>query len=273
MISNWLKNLHLISDNHNDKAKPMEMIITGHSHCFSMGVNPTGELRLEPIQNDVPGVFGVMGAWNGSRDDAYWQFVAKHAKGKYIVISWAGNQHNSGFIFSNEESFDFVLNNNERTPITEGRTMVPKSVLVEHFKASLGGLPRVIDILQKGNPKGILLLETPRPKGDGEFILPFIKASQHFIELAQKLNIEIDSLKISSLSFRLKLWQVIQELVANIAKDANIQYVSVPVEFQSSEGGLKKEFWANDVTHANSLYGKAVVKYLGNTLYNKGAIE
>ncbi len=254
-----------------NKDTKMEMIITGHSHCFCMGVNPSGAMRLEAIQNDVPGVYGVMGAWNGSRDDAYWEFVAKHAKNRCVVISWAGNQHNSGFIFSNEETFDFVLNAKDCNPLMVNKTIIPKRVLVEHFQPSLGGLAKAIAILKKGSPRDIILLETPRPKGDGDFILPFIKSSKHFTDLAAQLGIDIDSLAISSLAFRLKLWKLVQELLVSEAKANGVKYLSMPVALQSDLGGLRKEFWANDVTHANANFGNAVIKHLANTVFKGGA--
>lgn len=267
----WINQKFKTESNQDEKGFKMEMIITGHSHCFCMGVNPSGLLRLEPIQNDGPAVYGVMGAWNGSRDEVYWKFVAKHAKDRCIIISWAGNQHNSGFIFSNEESFDFVLNRKDHNPLAEGKTIIPKSVLVEHFKPTLGGLAKVIEILKKGEPSKIILLETPRPKGDGNFILPFIKSSQHFIDLAEKHGLKVDLLAISTLGFRLKLWQLIQELLANVANDHSVEYVSVPAELKTAEGGMKKEFWANDVTHANTNYGIAVIRHLGNIVFINGA--
>lgn len=251
----------------------MAIIITGYSHCFCMGINPSGELRLEPIRSETSEVYGVMGGWNGSRDDIYWEFVAKHAKGKSIIISWAGNQHNSGFIFSNEESFDFVLNNHDFSDLADDKTILPKSVLIEHFKPSLGGLPKVIEILKKGMPREILILETPRPKGDGEFIIPFIKSSQHFTDLANKSNIDIESLEISSLRFRLKLWQLIQEMVAKIAKASNVKYVPIPSDFYDKNGGVKREYWANDVTHTNSDYGNKIIKYLGSIVSPAGGAK
>jgi hypothetical protein len=266
----WINEKFKTESNQGKKVLKMEMIITGHSHCFCMGVNPSGLLRLEPIQNDGPAVYGVMGAWNGSRDVVYWKFVAKHAKDRCIIVSWAGNQHNSGFIFSDEESFDFVLNHKNHNPLVEGKTIIPKSVLVEHFKPTLGELAKVIEILKKGEPSKIILLETPRPKGDSDFILPFIKSSQYFTDSAKKLGIKVDLLAISTLSFRLKLWQLIQELLANVATDNGVEYVSIPVELQTADGGLKKEFWANDVTHANAVYGTAVIRHLGNIVFRNG---
>lgn len=248
----------------------MAMIITGYSHCFCMGINPSGEQRFERIHSETSEVYGVMGAWNGSRDDVYWEFVAQHAEGKSIIISWAGNQHNSGFIFSNEELFDFVLNNDDFSDLAEDKTVVPKSALVEHFKPSLGGLPKVIEILKKGKPREIIILETPRPKGDGKFIIPFIKSSQHFTDLATKSKIDIDSLEISSLRFRLKLWQLIQQMVAKIAKNSNVKFVPIPSDFYDGNGGVKREYWANDVTHTNTNYGKKVIKYLGSIVSPAG---
>jgi hypothetical protein len=272
MIKKLIKKFQISSDEYVEKVDKMEIIITGHSHCFCMGVTPTGELRFERIENDVPGVFGVMGGWDGSRNDAYWEFVAKHAQNKRIVILWAGNQHNSGFIFANEETFDFVSNPKDSKSLSNDKTIVPKSVLEQLFKSSLGGLPRVLEILKKGKPHDIILLETPRPKGDGDFILPFIKSSAHFVELATKSGIDIENLSISSLGFRLKLWRVIQSQLADVAMSQDVTYMRIPEQFHTEEGGLKREFWANDVTHANSNYGKAMLKCIADeVLINSGS--
>lgn len=241
----------------------MNLLIAGHSHSFALGVKALGDVRVEKIADDSINVEGLMGGWKGSRDDEYWAKLADNAKGKDIVLLWAGNQHNLGFLFHEEETFDFYLKGHSTNV---DKKLIPFTVVKEHFYRNYKKLHSIIETLKSNDCNSITLVETPPPKGDNESLIPFIKSSDHFLKMAAKAGVDIDNLRLSSSQFRLKLWAVCQHILKEIALQHNIALVNIPAHTIYDDGTLKREYWAEDTTHANNLYGSELLNHIANTL-------
>lgn len=239
----------------------MEFLLAGHSHSFACGVKALGDIRVEPIESSQLPILGLMGGWKGSRTTEYWDALKENAKDKHVVLFWAGNQHNLGFMFKEEETFDFYLKRYGQTE-TKNVAFVPKAVVQEHFSSSFSRVKKILSELQTCDCLSITVVETPPPKGDNDFLLKFIKQSDHFLKLAEKAGINLEKLDVSSPLFRLKLWKVCQDLLKDICNEMNIRFVEVPEEMKAADGTLDKKYWASDITHANSEYGKAIVQYV-----------
>lgn len=238
----------------------MELLIAGHSHSFACGVKALGDIRVEAIEDSDLQIFGLMGGWKGSRTDEYWDALIKNAKDKHVVLFWAGNQHNLGFMFKEEETFDFYLKGFDQT--SRDVKFVPKVVVQEHFSSSLSKVKKVLNELKNCGCSSINVVETPPPKGDDAFLIKFIKESEHFIKLAEKAGINIEQLDVSSSLFRLKLWKVCQELLKDICNEMGVRFIEVPHKMKADDGTLDKKYWANDITHANREYGKNILQHV-----------
>lgn len=241
----------------------MNLLIAGHSHAFALGVKALGDVRVEKIANDIQNIEGLMGGWKGSRDDEYWDKLAENASGKDIVLLWAGNQHNLGFLFQEEETFDFYLKGYNTDT---SKKLIPAVVVKEHFYTNYKKLNSVIEKLKSSDCSSITLVETPPPKGDNQYLIPFIKRSEHFVKMAKKAGVDLDNLQLSSPRFRLKLWATCQQILKDIARQQNIALVSIPAHTVYDDGTLKKEFWAEDTTHANTEYGTELLNHVVNSL-------
>ena len=125
----------------------MEFLLAGHSHSFACGVKALGDIRVEPIESSQLPILGLMGGWKGSRTTEYWDALKENAKDKHVVLFWAGNQHNLGFMFKEEETFDFYLKRYGQTE-TKNVAFVPKAVVQEHFSSSFSRVRKILSELQ-----------------------------------------------------------------------------------------------------------------------------
>ena len=81
----------------------------------------------------------------------------------------------------------------------------------------------------------------------------------HFVEWAKQMG-GVESAAITDPYVRLKLWHVLQDLIAEAATRHGACFIPVPDGLKDKEGFLKPEHWANDVTHANEVYGEIMLR-------------
>ncbi|MGD1039064.1 MAG: hypothetical protein ABR878_18295 [Roseiarcus sp.] len=235
------------------------MILAGHSHINALvGNRFSADVVLQEISAHK-GLLSLDGPW--PRNDAYWEKLIAQANGNRIALVWGGNEHNSCYLFDASYQFDF--RSRHVTKIMNRLQIVAQSTIRKKFwDLSIRDLSRFLANLTKSYPSRIVLLGTPPPKKDNEALKKLLAAEPHFLEWAAQIGGGIDQVKLTAPHIRLKLWYVLQDLLAEEAGKVAGSFVRVPVETQDEEGFLKPEFSAHDVTHANEAYGALMLAKL-----------
>lgn len=240
-----------------------QLIVAGDSHVFSLGTPHTPGLTeavLVPMANDRIEMFAVDGPC--PRNLAYWQEVVRFVEGRAAAISWCGNQHQQFFLFAPSPLFDFVLASRPDLPLDESADLVPESMVREKFWPTVAILSAMIGEIAKNSASRAIVLGTPPPKGDDEKVRGFLAAEPGLVALAAKRGCSVDEVPLTPPLIRLKLWTVIQELMADIAREHGASFLPAPAEAQDETGFLRPEFWVADATHANLLYGQILLDQL-----------
>jgi hypothetical protein len=228
------------------------MIFAGHSHINALVGNRVSADPMLQGNSTHERLLSLDGPW--PRNDAYWEELIAHADSNRIALIWGGNEHNSLYFFETAYQFDF--RSRHVTRILNNLQIVAQSTIRRKFwNASIRDLSDILAKLLKACPSRIVLIGTPPPKKDNEALRNLLAAEPHFLEWAAQIGEGIDSIRITAPHIRLKLWYVLQDLLAEEAGKVAASFVRVPVETQDEEGFLKPEFSAHDITHANDAYG------------------
>lgn len=249
------------------------VILTGHSHVIAFGVPPlpkdkSVERSIEFLSSESVDFYATVERWDGTRSSDYWRHTAEESNGKAVAIFWQGNQYNSDFLFHRGQQFDIALNGAAVKDIIKEFQLVPVSVVKSHLTPAFDGLDDAIEILKDGGVSNIIIIETPPPKSDPAFMIPHLISSKAFNGIAAKYGVEITEESITLASVRQKLWRITQDISLSLAKHHNISYLPLPKDVLESDGTLKSEYWANDVTHANTAYGSRIKKHIADAIKN-----
>ena len=195
-------------------------------------------------------------SWGPGWPETYWPRVAEIAADKTLLVLWGGNAHNWHFLLAPEPLFDFILDDEEANA-----ELVPKALVKELFRHQYDKLPAVLQLL-KSRGAHVVMLGTPAPKSDPEFLAQLI-AKNGEVYLKHQIpqgDLKLEQIHISPLWLRYKMWRVLQDMTREQALAANIEFIPVP-EASLDGMGLRREYWADDCTHANRAYGALAIRH------------
>jgi hypothetical protein len=135
-------------------------------------------------------------------------------------------------------------------------------MVVEHFRPTFTELDSIVTRLKDAGTNAIIIFGTPPAKADLSNIVELLAKSEFFRHVAEQRGIEIDNTKITPSVLRLKLWQVLQDMMREIARKHGAIFLPVPEITRDKDGYLKKEFSANDSSHANIEYGRHAISHI-----------
>jgi hypothetical protein len=240
------------------------LILAGHSHLGALvgtHLASVPGLAEHPVHRNIS-VLG--GDW--PRVGPYWDALVGQARGRLVALIWQGNEHNALYFFEKAFRFDFKSKYISRLIFT--RQIIAQSFVKKRFREiSLLDLEALLSRIAAESPEKIVLVGTPPPKKDNQRLYDLLKQEPYFLEWAKQIGDEKE-VAITEPIIRLKLWHVLQDLVAEIASNIGGVFIPVPDELRDAEGFLKTEYWANDVTHANEAYGEIMIR---NILEKVGA--
>jgi hypothetical protein len=232
------------------------IILAGHSHMAALvGDVPTGDPALLPGAL-FPEISALYGPW--PRDSGYWERLAQLCTGARVAILWEGNHHNVFYLFQSDKPFDFWSKSVAR--IVSGFQLVPQRMVREKFRPSIEQLSCVIELIQKSSPSGVAVIGTPPPKENADELRILLKGDPLFVDLAAQMGRSPEQVKITPAPVRLKLWYLLQEMMADAANKSGAQFIPIPQETIDADGYLRREFWAKDLTHANHEYGQIMAR-------------
>jgi len=161
----------------------------------------------------------------------------------------------------------FTATGLEGEAVAEGAKIVPKAAVSKYFSSRFQELEDAIKSIRVNGGEQIVVVGTPSIKAAGdEYFVPKIRASSNLMAFAKKYGLDLDNLHVTPASVRQKLWTVVQELTAVTAKKCSAEFLPVPDDTLEADGTLKPQYWGDDVTHANSAYGKRVVDHVADYL-------
>jgi hypothetical protein len=234
-----------------------QVLVCGHSHAASiLEASNLQELQAGSEQ-EISVCYSADWTVGPPGDKEYWDFVVELSRGRHVVIVWNGNQHNANFMFQTQPNF--TIGGTTDSSYAQVAVPVPRAMIKDFFKPSFEELSEIIPSLS--NAASITLMNGPAPK-PLTHIQDCIKQEKYFTDIAKSLGVEIDSLVITSDSLRLELWNILAELLANSAKELGANFLSAPAASRDAFGLLLPEYWASDVTHANSKYGMLLIEEL-----------
>lgn len=247
----------------------MRLVGMGHSHVFAIKAAAatyqadlaSERVRVETIRvGDEPHrdyrvrslVGGIGGfAWSA----AMLEEISKAESEADLVFScFGGNAHNILGLVKHPRPYDFVLDDEPERPMAEGAEIVPMA-LIEDALARQGGYPETIWSLRalRQTYKGLLVhCESP----------PQIPSEAHLFKYAGVFKEKFDQFGVAPAELRYKLWRVHSRLIKRECEALGINFIDAPPEMMDAQGFLVEQAWNPDATHANTVYGLAVIRQL-----------
>jgi hypothetical protein len=244
-------------------AAPMRLLVLGQSHVSCIAAALPGcapilaaagveiealvlnQPRYEPHFvgcTDVPRLHPALHA----------DVLAANARADVVVLAIGGTAHCVFGLLEQPQPFDFVLDGD--TPPAAGRDCVPLALVRESLAAtSLYTHQRLLrQHLVALLARPLAQLESPAPPAD----------SAHIHRHPGKYRDLIDERGVAPPALRHKLWRLHSAMVADECRALGIGYVPVPPCTLDAAGFLAPQALAQDPTHANAWYGRAVVEQL-----------
>ena len=236
----------------------VRLVLAGHSHIHALGA--PGHRAGEPPQVvPLPHPQADLAVVTGERDAAYWHALVEASRDRRAALIWAGNQHYAHFTFHEGRPFDFVLAGAPDLPLLAGAAIVPEAMVRATFEPTMAHLRGLLERIHKVSAEPAIVIGTPPPKGDP------VRFSRNLdkllVEMAKAANIgdAIGPDALTAVPVMVKLWRLMQAMLAESARAAGASFASVPPRLVTAEGTLADAHWAGDATHANHAYGKRML--------------
>ncbi len=176
------------------------------------------------------------------------QVVASLSATDIVAVSYAGTFHNILGLLKHELPFDIAPKENYR----DDTTLIPLNAM----RAQLHDLNKnrtLIPNIKAATKASVYHIAPPPPKADEEFIKSRMKRYRGQF---------LDQFGLNPPSLRQKLWALEMNVLEGVCKDWGIGFVHAPSDALDEYGFLCRDFYGSDATHANSAYGKLVLRQL-----------
>lgn len=186
--------------NAKDGAVSGNIIIAGDSHIRSFGVplkSVDKSYYLTNLPHLGPNVFGLAGEWPRNFEK-YWDEIQARANGNVVAVSWHGNYHLMNFLFAPSPLFDVVVSDGPDLPLNEAVDIVPEQVIRTSLSRYHGDFVRRVEALSLVAGE-LVVLGTPPPKEDNEFVRERLKNEPAFVDWAAKMGLDAEKAPLSLL--------------------------------------------------------------------------
>jgi hypothetical protein len=258
-------------------SKP-EFIIAGHSHIVAMGAPQAyaGPASLTPVEACSHGYF-LMERWHrmgGARGASYWDALVKHSEGRAAVLVYFGNQHFSNFLLARMPLFDFVDPMDPGHELYSGAVVVPRRMVKALPILMPGGLRGLILRLRAGGCRYVIVTGTPPVREDFGDEMDNIRKNELWRASATKLGVDIATCGFTPAPIMQRLWGVLQEMLADVARETGTRFLPVPNEAIDVNGYLEAKYRGPlaNFTHANDAYGRLMLEHIVRAV-SEGATE
>ena len=250
-------------------ASPMaapgpEFLLAGDSNYFALGAPVKYQGARGLIAGTVHGRRGhyVMEENSADRSPAYWDLVAESSRGRDLILSWRGNQHITWFLFEPQPLFDFIepaVRNG--AALRDGAVVVPRRLLKAFFQPSFEPLAVLLGNARQNGAESVTVVGTPPPRSDLALFEKLIRPSPFWRQMAQGCGLDLDTAQLTRPLLLLKLWAVLQEMLAETAVRGGARFVPVPDSLRDPDGFLPGMYGLDtDFTHANEAFGSRMMQ-------------
>jgi hypothetical protein len=183
--------------------------------------------------------------------EAFLKLIANLGPQDLVVSMIGGNQHAVYSTVQHPQRFDFFSLDVEAFD-DGGAEFIPYRAIEDIFERGLrAGDGRSLKAIRSATVARVIHILPPPPKGDNEHI------AQNHESLFAK---DLPQNGVSSPELRLKFWKLQTRVLMRICQELGIELVSPPTRGVDEAGFLRPEFYANDATHANWLYGERILR-------------
>jgi len=234
-----------------------ETILAGHSHAMAMGlpvVARDAPTQLVPI---VARRKGLVGGW--PRAAGYWDTLEREARDRTVILSWQGTEYLARFLVAPSPLFDFVPRARPQSALIADAQLVPESMVRALFMPGFAEASTVMSRVA-GAARALFVPAPPPPKDDDDLIRRRVLMEDGFKRRLDQLGVSPETVVFSPPSLRLKLWELTQDLLREAAERAGAVYLPCPHEARDEHGLLRREYWNEDITHANRAFGNLMLQ-------------
>ncbi|QNM83795.1 hypothetical protein H8M03_05600 [Sphingomonas sabuli] len=238
-------------------AKPRTIILVGDSHASAVQraiAKRTGKGYAVPLT-----AYRFQKAKRGQTlgdvavDDLL-ERIAALGPDDVVISMIGGNQHAVFGSVQHPRRFDFFLPDDEAKHPAADAEIIPFRVLTDQFMTSLRTRDaKLLKAIREATKATIVHILPPPPKGDNAFIASYHEA--HFADQG------IGNLGVSDPQLRLKFWLLQNRMVTKLCQSLGITVLGPPR--QTVDGGfLRRQYYADDVTHGNWHYGERILRQI-----------
>lgn len=219
----------------------MSLVFFGDSHAHAL-------IRAMAKQGDYEGITSVdvrrtEGAANSKNIP---ENLAENYPADAVFCGLGGTEHNLLGLIESSQPFDFLGSADDtllpdRRPVPNG---IVRSALASRTRSAFGRMQAVRE--QYNCP--VTYVAPPPPVAHIEDTANLPRAFVPHLEKG-----------IAPATVRRKLYQVQIDLLQEHCRSIGVQFMAAPDEACDSCGYLLREFWDNDPTHGNYMYGAAVI--------------
>lgn len=184
--------------------------------------------------------------------EAFLTRVQRLGPGDVVLSMIGGNQHAVLSTIQHPQPFDFFTPDHDEPP-TGDVEIIPFRALANVFSTGLRrGDGTALQALRKATQARVVHIIPPPPKADNAFI------EKHHETLFATAGIA--SRGVSSPSLRLKFWKLQTRILRRMCNKLGIEVLMPPALTIEAPGFLRHEYYAEDATHANWLYGERLIR-------------
>lgn len=182
------------------------------------------------------------------------QLISKLDSDDLVFSTMGGNLFQIFGLIQHSIAFDMFEPNNP-IGISEDAVSIPYQVIWDIFESFLREKDGSRFLQIRSTAKcPVFHIAPPPPKKDTAHLL-----QHHDSYFVRNGLIEKG---ISSPSLRLKIWKLELQVLRQLCDEFRIRFVETPSSCLSEDGFLHKDYYANDATHGNTLYGSLILQHI-----------
>ena len=180
------------------------------------------------------------------------ELCTKLAPDDLAISMIGGNQHAVHALLQHPQPFDVCKRDGDLTDRVEGAEIIPRAQLKAAFEFWLAKDIQRITLMAKACPCPMIHLAAPPPKLAKAVTMKRIE--KHFRAQGQ------DHHNLAPEPMRQRIWELQNDVLRQALEQRGIRYAPPPAKSMTEGGFLDPKFCMQDATHANHLYGTAVIK-------------
>ncbi len=236
----------------------LNFVGVGHSHIVALarGSEALQAKHLDIAGERVAGQFHylhdprfVPPLSEGGEINANLRETLTESAPRFVLTALGGNEHNVLAISQFAPPFDFILGEAPDLPLARGRAILPEAALRETFRQLMAETFEVLRAIRAAVETPVVQVEPPPPTPRAQVLA----CPGEFFQTA------ISGDDVPPDLLRYKMWRVQCGLYREMCGKSGVTYVETPPAVVDSAGMMAEIALGTDATHANAIYGEAML--------------